>query len=97
MLGDLGIEQFAPMSLETCQRASLVLRHETAVTNDIGRQNGCQLTLTQRALHAIPSPVPILQKFVAMRHVRSVTHKVAPKVRTISYPPAAIFMRIMLT
>src|SRR5215213_2168328 len=56
VLGDPGFDQFAPSGLKTCQCTSLVLRHETAVANDVGRQNCCKLTLPQRALHAPDYP-----------------------------------------
>jgi hypothetical protein len=43
MLGDLGINQFAPMSLEPRKRPFLISTHKPAVTRDIRGENGGQL------------------------------------------------------
>jgi len=45
MLGDLRIDQFAPMRLQAGKRALLVDTHQTAIAGDIGRQNGRQPSL----------------------------------------------------
>ena len=42
MLLDLRVDQSTPMLVQPCQGAFLVGAHETAVTGDIGRQNGRQ-------------------------------------------------------
>ena len=43
MLGDLGINQFAPMCLQPRKRPFLIRTHEPAVTRDIRGKNGGQL------------------------------------------------------
>jgi hypothetical protein len=40
MLGELGIDKFASMGSQLPERSGLVLAHEPAIANDIGRQNG---------------------------------------------------------
>jgi hypothetical protein len=40
MLGDLRVNQFAAQRLDACQRAGLILTHESAVSRDIGREDG---------------------------------------------------------
>ena len=45
MLGDLGIEEFAPVRLQPGERLLLVGFHQPAVAGDIGRQNGRQPSL----------------------------------------------------
>ncbi len=42
MLGDLGVNQGAPMGLELGERALFISSHEAAVTGDISRQDGCK-------------------------------------------------------
>src|SRR5712671_7462031 len=43
MLGDLGIDQFAPMRLQPSKGPFLIGTHEPAVTGDIRGENGGQL------------------------------------------------------
>src|SRR5215471_13892601 len=40
VLGDLRVDQIAAQRPEACQSAGLVSFHQTAVSGDIGRQNG---------------------------------------------------------
>ena len=42
MLGDLRVNQFAPVGLELGERTLLVSAHETAIASHIGRQDGCE-------------------------------------------------------
>ena len=51
MLGDLGIDQVAPVRLEGCQRADLVRAHHAAVSGDIRRQNRRQPPLDTLLRH----------------------------------------------
>jgi hypothetical protein len=55
MLGDLRIDQFAPMRLQAGKGALLVDTHQTAVAGDIGRQNGRQPSLHPLAGQACSS------------------------------------------
>jgi len=56
MLGDLGIDELAPVRLQPGERAFLVGPHQPAVAGDIGRQNGCQPPLDPLARQACRSP-----------------------------------------
>jgi hypothetical protein len=51
MLGDLGIDQFASVCLEGCQRADFVSAHDPAVSGDIRRQNRSQPPLDTLLCH----------------------------------------------
>src|SRR5215831_1687768 len=55
VLGDLRVNQIAAQRPEACQSARLVSLHQTAVSDDIGRQNGREPALdTLCAQDALP-------------------------------------------
>ena len=51
MLGDLGIDQFAAMRLQSRERAFLVVADQPAVAGDIGREDGRQPPLNAIVSH----------------------------------------------
>ena len=52
MLRNLWIDEFAPVRLEACQSAGLVLAHQLAVAGDIYREDGSQPPLDTCLSHA---------------------------------------------
>ena len=51
MLGNLRIDEFAPICLERCESAFLVNTHQAAVAGDIGSEDGGQPPFDTRLRH----------------------------------------------
>jgi hypothetical protein len=60
MLGDLEVDQLAPMRPEPLQRAFFVDTHQTRITRDIGGENGGEPTLHDNSAPEAPIDGPAI-------------------------------------
>ena len=63
MLGDLGINEFTPMTLEPGKGASLIESHETAISGHIGGENGREPAFDPLSAQTLPPRKAIRPEF----------------------------------
>jgi hypothetical protein len=51
MGSDFGINDLAPMGLQSCERADFIGTHKARVARNIGRENGCKSAFDPRLGH----------------------------------------------